>query len=152
MHLYGRFEHNDEALLGNLQLPIVARWPQQLVVRIPDGAWTDYFHVMRKGGPVVTSGYDHHHLRERGSVPSPAAVEQRAAPRAVRRDSHRRLRGAWYQLRSHPPGWVMLLARQSCRFRQSLPAQTFWLDHQPPLNSAGPQLWLVRAPQPELRR
>src|SRR5262249_54574165 len=46
----------DEPLLGNVALPVVARWPQQLVVRIPEGAYSDFFRVMRKGGPIAASG------------------------------------------------------------------------------------------------
>ena len=55
VHLYGQFEQYDEVLLGNLQLPITARWPQQIVVRIPEGAYSDVFHVVRKGSPIATS-------------------------------------------------------------------------------------------------
>jgi hypothetical protein len=55
VHLYGHFEQYDEILLGNVQLPVSGRWPQQVVVRIPEGAYSDVFHVVRKGAPIATS-------------------------------------------------------------------------------------------------
>jgi hypothetical protein len=56
VRLFGRFEPIDEVLLGNLRLPILNRWPQVLMVRIPEGAYSEYFRVVRKGAPIAQSG------------------------------------------------------------------------------------------------
>lgn len=55
VRLFGQFDQQDEVFLGNLALPVLNRWPQVVVVRIPQGAWSDFFRVVRRGGPVATS-------------------------------------------------------------------------------------------------